>query len=289
MFEANTDSNWVFDVTARDFDARVAKADVPVVVDFWAEWCGPCKQIAPILDSLASQYAGRLHVAKVNVDEETTLATGFGVRSIPYLVVFKDGKVVEELVGVQPEAELKQILDKHVEKAPMGLRVSVQDALMSGDYDTALAALEQARAAEPENPGIVADIARTLFAMGRAADADAALADLPDELAAAPEIEQLKAEIALARAADGLRDKDTLESLLAQSPGDAALTHELAQVSAATRDYDTALEQFFGLMRDHGDFGEDAGRRGLIGLFDVLGANDGRVRDYRRRMANLLN
>ncbi|MEL6199757.1 MAG: thioredoxin, partial [Pseudomonadota bacterium] len=119
MFEANTDSNWVFDVTAGDFDARVAKADVPVVVDFWAEWCGPCKQIAPILDSLASQYAGRLHVAKVNVDQETTLASGFGVRSIPYLVVFKDGKVVEELVGVQPEAELKRILDKHVDTAPM--------------------------------------------------------------------------------------------------------------------------------------------------------------------------
>lgn len=289
MQHADTENSWVFDVTARDFDARVAKASVPVVVDFWAEWCGPCKQISPILDSLATQFAGRLHVAKVNVDQEQTLAAGFGVRSIPYLVVFKDGKVVEELVGVQPEAELKRVLDRHVEKAPMSLRLSVQDAIMSGDYETALAALLEARATEPENPGIVADLARTLFAMGRPGEAETTLAELPDDLSGAPEIEQLRSEIALAKAAEGLRDRATLEGLLAEQPGDPALSHELARVAAASRDYDTALEQFFTLMRDHRDFGEDAGRRGLIGLFDVLGASDGRVRDYRRRMANLLN
>ena len=289
MQQANTAQEWVFDVTARDFDARVAQADVPVVVDFWAEWCGPCRQIAPILDALAFQYAGRLHVAKVNVDEETTLATGFGVRSIPYLVVFNGGKVVEELVGVQPEAELRRILDKYVAKAPTGLRVAVQDALMAGDYEKALPLLMQAREAEPENPGIVADLARCLFAMGRADDAGATLDELPADAAAAPDIMQLRAEIALARSGEGLRDRTTLEALLTESPDDLGLRHELARVAAAARDYDAALEHFFALMHADREYGDDAGRRGLIGLFEVLGAGDGRVRDYRRRMANLLN
>ena len=289
MQQATAEQNWVFDVTARDFDARVAKANVPVVVDFWAEWCGPCRQIAPILDSLADQYAGRLHVAKVNVDQEVTLAQGFGVRSIPYLVVFNGGKVVEELVGVQPEAELKRVLDRYVQKASGGLRVAVQNALLAGDYEQALPLLEQARNEEPENPGIVADLARCLFSLGRAADAERVLSELPDELAVAPEIEQLKSEIALAREADGLRDRATLETLLAADPDNLPVRHELARVAAAARDYDAALEHYFMLMSADRSFDDDAGRRGLIGVFDVLGASDGRVRDYRRRMANLLN
>ena len=289
MQQTDTAREWIFDVTARDFDARVARADVPVVVDFWAPWCGPCRQIAPILESLTQSYAGRLHVAKVNVDEETTLATGFGVRSIPYLVVFKGGKVVEELIGVQPEPELRKILDRHVAKASGGLRVAVQDALLAGDYGRALPMLEQAREAEPENPGIIADLARCLFAMGRADDAESMLRELPADAAAAPDIERLRAEIRVAREADGLRDRESLQAMVEAEPDDLALRHELARVAAAARDYDTALEQFFALMRADRGFGDDAGRRGLIELFDVLGASDGRVREYRRRMASLLN
>ncbi len=289
MQQAAAEQNWVFDVTAEDFDARVVQADVPVVVDFWAEWCGPCRQISPILDSLAGQYAGRLNVAKVNVDEEGALAQAFGVRSIPYLVVFHGGQPVEQLVGVQPEAELKRVLDRYVQDAATGAGTGVQDALLAGDYETALPLLEQAHAAEPDNAGTAADLARCLFLLGRTGDAEQLLGGLPADVSGAPEIEQIRSEIAVARAADGLRDRATLERLLADAPDDLEVLHELARVTAAARDFDAALAHFFTLMAADRGFADDAGRRGLIDLFEVLGSGDGRVRDYRRRMSSLLN
>ncbi len=289
MQQAAAEQNWVFDVTAQDFDARVVQADVPVVVDFWAEWCGPCRQISPILDSLASQYAGRLHVAKVNVDEEGALAQAFGVRSIPYLVVFSGGQPVEQVVGVQPEAELKRVVDRYVPEAAGGPAEMAREALLAGDPERALPLLEAALAAEPENPGIVADLARCLLSLGRSADAEQVLEAAPQAIAEAPEIEQLRSEIALSRGADGLRDRATLEASLADAPDDLAVRHELARVTAAAGDYDAALDHYFTIMAADRGFDDDAGRLGLLEVFEVLGTGDGRVRDYRRRMSTLLN
>lgn len=105
-------ANNTFNVSDTSFDSDVIKSDVPVLVDFWAPWCGPCVAISPVLDELAQEYDGRVKIAKMNVDENTDVPASFGVRSIPYMVLFKEGKMVDSLVGSQPKPRLKDLLDK---------------------------------------------------------------------------------------------------------------------------------------------------------------------------------
>ncbi|MFK8052305.1 MAG: thioredoxin [Woeseiaceae bacterium] len=282
-------SDQIVNVTARDFDEVVAKADIPVLVDFWAPWCGPCQQIAPVLEALVGHYPGKIRVAKVNVDEETTLATGFNVRSIPMLLLFKSGKVVEEIIGLQSPEDLINKIAPHIAKPASGLRRAVQDALLSQDYATALPLLEQALVEEPNNAGIKVDIARSHAALGDADAADAMLSDLPETIADDPEVEKLRHEINLVRQSADTASPEVLLEQLASNPDDLSLRHELARAYLATRNYEQALAQFFELMKSDREFQNDAGREGLLSVFGLLGSGDPRVQDYRRKMSNLLN
>ncbi|MEM7764609.1 MAG: thioredoxin [Pseudomonadota bacterium] len=282
-------NDMIVDVTARDFDAVVAKADIPVLVDFWAPWCGPCQQIAPVLEAIVGHYPGKLRVAKVNVDEETTLATGFNVRSIPMLLLFKDGKVVEEIIGLHSPEDLVKKIGPHIATPANPLRRAVQDALMREDFDTALSLLQQALETEPNNAGILTDLARTQLKLGHLDDAEHSLAQLPPGIRMEAEIEQLAHEIALARQSDGAAAPTELVDALAEDPDNLSLRHELARAYLATKDYGDALEQFYQLMKADREFQNDAGREGLLSIFGVLGSSDERVKTYRRKMANLLH
>ncbi len=104
----------VITLNEENFDKEVLQSDIPVLVDFWATWCAPCRMIAPVVDAIAEEYEGRLKVGKVNVDESSSLAIRYGIRAIPTLILFKDGKVVEQLVGVQPKDTIKSIIEKHL-------------------------------------------------------------------------------------------------------------------------------------------------------------------------------
>ena len=282
-------TEWTFDVSARDFDARVARAGVPVLVDFWAPWCGPCKAIAPILDRLVSAYAGRLHVARVNVDEEQTLATGFGIRSIPTLVLFAGGKVAGQLTGLQNEAQLRELVEPHVEKASNPLRIAVQDALLAQDHGRAIELLQQALAVEQDHPGMLVDLARAHLALGQSAEAAEAVRRLPVEVAATNEITALKSQIEIQHDADGLPDLDTLRSRVSGAPDDARLRYQLGLRAASERQYQEAMASLLEAMRLDRKFDDDAARRALLRVFSILGNADSDVQQYRRRMASLLN
>lgn len=276
MLDANTSSDpWVFDVTARDFDERVAKSSVPVMVDFWAPWCGPCQQIAPMLDNIAQRYQGRFHVAKVNVDEETTLATGFGVRSIPMLVLFANGQVVETIVGLQPEQELIRLIEPHVARAPNSLRKATQDALLSGDHASALTLLEQALAQEPENGAIRVDLARCELALGNHEEALGRLKALPDDIESSRDVQALRVEITLARDAVALQQTD--------SPLAPALK------LAADRQFGAAIDALLAQSTQSDEALRTDAKQHLIRIFDLLGSADERVQQGRRALASLLN
>ncbi|MEO0574466.1 MAG: thioredoxin [Pseudomonadota bacterium] len=279
----------LFDVTARDFDDQVAQAPVPVLVDFWAPWCGPCQHIAPILESLVDRYQGRLRVAKVNVDEEGTLAAGFNVRSIPTLVLFHDGKVVEQIIGLQPEAELIKLIDKYVETAPDGMKTAVQDVLLNDDQESALAMLREALQAEPGNAGIIADIARAEFALGRFDDAHATLSTLPKAVDEAPDVQVFRQQLAFALQAQALPDMQTLKDTLADDDNDNDARYALALRQAGDQKYSDAMPHLLTLLgRDIG-FADGQARITLISIFDILGGADERVQQYRRQLSSLLN
>ena len=102
----------ILTLTAENFAEKVVKSQTPVLVDFWAEWCGPCKMIAPILDELADEYAGRVNIGKVNIDDHQSLAAEYGVRAIPTLLLFHNGEVTEQIVGLRSKRDLKASFDK---------------------------------------------------------------------------------------------------------------------------------------------------------------------------------
>ncbi|MBI1756158.1 MAG: thioredoxin [Fimbriimonas ginsengisoli] len=101
-------------VSSSEFDTKVLQSDLPVLVDFWAEWCGPCRMIAPSVEQLSGEYAGKAHVYKVDVDADGEIASRYGVMSIPTLLVFKDGKVVDQMVGAAPKAQIAAMIDRAI-------------------------------------------------------------------------------------------------------------------------------------------------------------------------------
>lgn len=293
--EPQAPASHVFPVGFAEFDDRVARSPVPVLVDFWAEWCGPCKTVAPVLERIAASYDGKLRIAKVDVDKEQTLAAGFNVRSIPTLILFKDGKVADQLVGAQPERIIRGMLDKHLEHASDGLRSEVQAAIADRDYARALAALEQAHEKEPANPGIRVDLARVHHRLGNLEAAREALESLPPDIEARAEVRSLRAELEFAAAAADAAPRETLEQRLAERPEDLGARYQLGVHQVQARDYEAAGQTFLEIMRregsegSEGSFRDQLGRRSLIALFDLLGNADERTQRLRRSMANLLH
>lgn len=137
---------YLYAVTEADFAARVVAAsqEVPVLVDFWAGWCAPCRLLLPVLEKLATEYDGKLRVAKVNADEQPVLVQQFGVRSLPTVLVFRHGRVVEQFMGAQPESAIRQIIERHIEKPSDRLRTEAQQALKAGQAAQAVALLREA-------------------------------------------------------------------------------------------------------------------------------------------------
>ena len=103
----------ILTLTKSNFDSEVKKPDTPLLVDFWAEWCGPCRMVAPVLEKLAAEYGGRVRIGKVNVDDESSLAAMYGIQSIPTLLLFKGGRVVEQFIGATTRDVLARMIEKH--------------------------------------------------------------------------------------------------------------------------------------------------------------------------------
>ncbi|HEX9206974.1 MAG TPA: thioredoxin [Steroidobacteraceae bacterium] len=260
--------------TAQNFMSEVVEASnqVPVLVDFWAPWCGPCKSLMPLLDRLADDYGGRFILAKVNTDEEQQLATHFQIRSIPMVVLIHRGEVVDQFVGAQPESEVRAFLDRHlagVEGSPP------PDAAVAGQPEAA-----------PDRPEVLAS---RLLDQRDADGAAAAIETLAAANAAHPLVQPLRARLAIVQLANANPDVQALREALARDPANSAARHALAAHHALAWDFDTALAHWLELMQRDRLFGDEAGRRFLLLAFDVLGDQDPLVAQYRRRMASLLH
>ena len=283
-------SQFAFDVSLETFDSAVItpSQEIPVVVDFWAPWCEPCKTLKPMLEKLAEEYAGRFLLAMVNADENPEIAQHFGVRSIPTVKVLFQGQLVDEFTGALPEAQLRAFLDRFA-LPPVGgnLREEAAALLAEGKLEEALAKLVEASKAKPEDQAIQLDAVDVMMQLGRNDEAQQLLSgeytQEPDRANA------LRARLALAA---GAADTGEIEARLAANPADHAARIELANAYAAQGKFREAMEAALEVAIRDRSFGEGLGRTTLLKLFAALGGSDqydDLIREFRRKLSAALN
>ncbi|MDF3844706.1 thioredoxin [Pseudomonas citronellolis] len=287
-----SDTPYIFDVTSADFDQLVIQNSFhkPVLVDFWADWCAPCKALMPMLAQVAESYQGELLLAKVNCDVEQDIVMRFGIRSLPTVVLFKDGQPVDGFAGAQPESAVRQMLEQHVQPpaAPAGNPLdSAEAAFAEGRFAEAEAQLKALLGEDNGNAAALILYARCLAERGELGEAETVLdAVKSDEHKAA--LAAARAQLTFLRQAADLPDAATLKTRLAADAGDDEAAYQLAVQQLARQQYEAAMDGLLRLFQRNRGYGEDLPRKTLVQVFDLLGNEHPLVIAYRRKLANLL-
>ena len=284
------DSPYLVAVTAQNFHQVVIEGSYerPVVVDFWADWCAPCRALMPILAKLAEEYRGRLLVAKLNTEEEQALAAQMGIRSLPTVLLFKEGRPVDQFMGALPEAQVRAFLEPHLPRPADDLMERIGDRLLMGDVAGAKAALDLARTKDPDNPRLLLMEVQIKAAAGDTQGAEALLDQVPLDLAKDPEVLALRGQLRLANLAAGAPAEAELAARLAADPRDSEAAFLLAIRQATQGDFAAALAGLLALLKRDRAYGEDAARKTMILIFDLLGGQDPLVSSYRGKMLSAL-
>jgi putative thioredoxin len=265
-------------VTTASFHNEVvdASSDKPVLVDFWAPWCGPCRALGPVLEQVADETDGRVKVVKVNTDENQDLAQQFQIRSIPAVKLFRGGRVVDEFVGAQPLARVRAFLEPHLPRASAGEHQAARDLAAHGDYAAAVEALRKIASSDPANLDARRDLARFLALSGDVVAASQTLGQLPPQAQNDPASNNVRAFIHFAAlATDEAARSDGLRAGAARSILGGSL--------------DAAVESLLSRMQGDRAFATRAGREDLLQAFALLPPDDARLPGWRRRLASLLN
>ncbi len=279
----------VFDATTETFEAEVLQKSlqVPVLVDFWATWCGPCKTLGPILEKLAGEYNGAFELAKVDVDREQQIAAAFQIRSVPTVFLIKGGQLVDGFPGVIPEGQLREFLKQHgIEPAAAAVEATEAEALPL-DPQAEVAALREAISAEPDKEELKLDLALALLRTGATAEAAQLIEALPANLATDDRAIRARARLDFASALRDAPAADVLAQRVAANGDDLQARHLLGVHHLLAGEDEAALEQFLAMLQRDRGFQEGLARKALIDAFRVIEDED-LVGRYRRRMSSVL-
>jgi len=277
----------VFDATVASFELEVLQKSLttPVLVDFWAPWCGPCQSLGPILERVVNDYAGSVLLAKVDTDKEPQLAQAFGIRSLPTVMMFKDGQPVDGFMGLKKESEIRALIERHAGPAPA---LEAEPNVELVDPNERLEALQLKISAEPEKHELKQELAQLLVRFQQADEADAVLDALPEKFREEKATLRLRQQIALLRSVNDSPSEPELLAQLNQNPDDHRARHQLATLLLLAGAEENALDLYLELLKRDRNFDEGLARRSLIAAFDLI-EDPELVATYRRRMASLLN
>lgn len=286
------DSPYIFEATPQTFQQLVLDTShqVPVFVDFWADWCQPCKTLMPMLEKLVNEYQGAFILVKVNTDQHQQLAAQLGVRNLPTVKVFKGGQMVDEFMGVQPESEIRTLINRHRMHKTEPYRQQALAMYEGGDIEGAVNLMQQVVQHEPDFYEAAVELSGMLIQQGRGEEAEALLQTIPPDVIADDAMRQLLGEAKLAKLKEQTGDVDTsaLEQRLAENPDDLEAMLELAKLRIATDDIEAGLELYFTVHKKNSGFQDGAGKKGLFNTFELIGTNNPLVKKYRNKLFSLL-
>ncbi len=281
----------IFDVDEIAFESQVIEAsrDTPVAVDFWAEWCAPCRALTPVLENVVTSLAGQVLLAKVNTDQNQQLAGALGIRSLPTVKLFKQARVVDEFFGAYPERQLREFFARHLDRQVDAVGREVEALLGSGKSAQALELLRDAAAAEPGNARLKLDLATLEFTCGNYPQAEATLQAISPEDREDERARRLIALLHFYHLCQSSRSVDELARAVAQNPEDLNARLELSARRVLEQDYEAAMEQLLEVMRHNKRYRDDVARKSMLSIFELLGREDPLVVRYRSQMATAIN
>lgn len=285
----SANSAWIIDVTEENFETEVLQKSqqIPIIIDFWAPWCGPCQQLAPLLEQIVNEFQGKVQLAKINIDEQQGLAAAFRVQSIPTVVAFLNGQPVDHFQGILPEESLREWMAQLV---PSPVDMLFQEGQILEETDPAAAEGKYREAAEldPKNDTIKLRLAAVLAKLSRFDECGKIIAELEARGFLEPEAEQIKSQLELQAAAEEAGGVEEARKALEADPDNAKLKIALADALAISNKHEEALEICLSIIaEDKAGAGVEA-KATMLKIFDVLGPQSALTSAYRRKLATLL-